>query len=181
MVGRYYGRSSPELTGFSTVRLLTARLERPASGPILELAAGTGPWTRNLVETAASVTAVDASPEVARLNAERVKSSRVRYVQADLFEWRSDTLYDFVFFGFWLSHVPEHRFVDFCRMVRSALRPDGQAFFIDNLFGQEQTAPNHKEIGRDGVVERKLTDGQTFNIVKIFYEPAALEDRLRGL
>jgi len=31
------------------------------------------------------------------------------------------------------------------------------------------------------VVERKLNDGRTFNIVKIFYEPAALEERLRGL
>ena len=128
--------------------------------------------------------AVDGSPEVARLNAERVKSSRVRYVQADFFEWRPDPRYDFVFFGFSPSHVPEHRFVDFWRMVRSALRPDGQAFFIDNLFGQvgqEQTATTHKEIGPDGVVERKLNDGRTFNIVKILYEPAALADRLRGL
>jgi len=41
-------------------------------------------------------------------------------------------------------------------------------------------APNHKEIGRDDIVERKLNDGRTFNIVKIFYEQAALEDRLRG-
>ena len=42
-------------------------------------------------------------------------------------------------------------------------------------------APNHKEIGRDDIVERQLNNGRTFNIVKIFYEPAALEDRLRGL
>ena len=112
MVSRRHDRSSFDLTGFSTVRLLIAPLEQPASGPILELAAGAGPWTRNLVETVASVTPVDASSEVARLNAERMTSSRVWYVRADLFEWRLDTLYDFVFFGFWLSHVPEHRFAN---------------------------------------------------------------------
>src|SRR5262250_93865 len=180
MVSRRYDRSSFGLTRFSTVRLLIAPLERPASRPILELAAGAGPWTRNLVETAASVTPVDASPEVARLNAERVTSSRVRYVRADLFEWRLDTLYDFVFFGFWLSHVPEHRFADFWRMHGQRSGPTVSPLHRQ-LFGHEQTAPNHKEIGRDDIVERKLDDGRTFNIVKVFYEPAVLEDRLRGL
>jgi demethylmenaquinone methyltransferase/2-methoxy-6-polyprenyl-1,4-benzoquinol methylase len=77
--------------------------------------------------------------------------------------------------------VPEHRFEDFWRIVRSPLREGGQAFFVDNLFGQEQTATNHKAIDRHGVVERKLNDGRTFNIVKIFYDPAVLEQRLRGL
>jgi len=180
--GRYDRGEEQRRAWFGEVAQLEAALRdaRPV-GRVLELACGTGLWTRHLVETAESLTAVDASPEVARLNAERVKSSRVQYVQADLFEWRPDSLYDLVFFGFWLSHVPEHRFVDFWRMVRSALRPDGQAFFIDNLFGQEQTAANHKDIDRGGVVERKLNDGRTFSIVKIFYEPAALEKRLGGL
>jgi trans-aconitate methyltransferase len=180
--GRYDRGEEQRRAWFGEVAQLEAALRdaRPV-GRVLELACGTGLWTRHLVETAESLTAVDASPEVARLNAERVKSPRVRYVQADVFEWQPDSLYDLVFFGFWLSHVPEHRFVDFWRMVWSALRPDGQAFFIDNLFGQEQTAANHKDIDRGGVVERKLNDGRTFNIVKIFYEPAALEKRLGGL
>jgi SAM-dependent methyltransferase len=180
--GRYDRGEEQRRAWFAEVAQLEAALRdaRPA-GQILELACGTGLWTRHLVEAAASVTAVDASPEVARLNAERVRSPRVRYVQADLFAWRPDRLYDFVFFGFWLSHVPEHRFVEFWRMVRSALRPGGQAFFVDNLFGQEQTATDHKAIDRAGVVERKLNDGRAFNIVKIFYEPTALQGRLRDL
>lgn len=180
--GRYDRGEAQRQAWFAEVAQVEAALRdaRPA-GQILELACGTGLWTRYLVEGATSVTAVDASPEVVRLNAERVRSARVEYVQADLFEWRPDKRYDFVFFGFWLSHVPEDRFVEFWRMVRSALRPDGQAFFVDNLFTQAQTATDHKEIGRGGVVERKLNDGRTFNIVKIFYEPAALEEWLRGL
>jgi demethylmenaquinone methyltransferase/2-methoxy-6-polyprenyl-1,4-benzoquinol methylase len=180
--GRYDRGQAQRRAWFAEVAQLEAALReaRPA-GEILELACGTGLWTRHLVEHATALTAVDASPEVVRVNAERVRSARVQYVQADLFAWRPDRRYDFVFFGFWLSHVPEHRFVEFWRLVRSALRPDGQAFFVDNLFGQEQTAANHKDIDRGGVVERKLNDGRTFNIVKIFYEPAALEERLERL
>src|SRR5687768_4858412 len=153
---------------------------RPA-GHILELACGTGLWTRHLVDGATSLTAVDASPEVVRINADRVRSPKVEYVQTDLFQWRPTRRYDFVFFGFWLSHVPHRRFDEFWRMVRSAVNASGQVFFLDNLFGQEQTATDHKDIDRHGVVERKLNDGRTFNIVKIFYEPAVLEQRLRGL
>jgi demethylmenaquinone methyltransferase/2-methoxy-6-polyprenyl-1,4-benzoquinol methylase len=151
------------------------------AGHILELACGTGLWTRHLVGDATSVTAVDASPEVVRINAERVRSPKVEYVETDLFHWRPARRYDFVFFGFWLSHVPEHRFDEFWRMVRSAVRDDGQVFFVDNLFGQEQTATNHRDIDRRGVVERKLNDGRTFSIVKIFYDPAALAQKLRAL
>ena len=180
--GRYDRGEEQRRTWFAEVAQVEAALRdaRPA-GHILELACGTGLWTRHLVNGATSVTAVDASPEVVRINAERVRSPRVEYVETDLFHWRPARLYDFVFFGFWLSHVPENRFVEFWQVVRSALNTNGQVFFLDNLFGQEQTATNHKEIERHGVVERKLNDGRTFNIVKIFYDPAVLEQRLRGL
>ena len=180
--GRYDRGEEQRQAWFGEVATVEAALQQAGpAGHILELACGTGLWTRHLVERATALTAVDASPEVLRLNVERVRSPRVEYVQTDLFQWRPDKRYDFVFFGFWLSHVPEHRFEKFWQMVRSALRPGGQAFFVDNLFGQEQTATNHKDIDRLGVVERKLNDGRTFNIVKIFYEPGALERRLAGL
>ncbi len=180
--GRYDRGEEQRQAWFAEVAQVEAALRQAGpAGHILELACGTGLWTRHLVDGATSVTAVDASPEVVRLNAERVRSPRVEYVQADLFRWRPERRYDFVFFGFWLSHVPEHRFVAFWDIVRSALRPDGQVFFLDNLFGQEQTATNHTDIDREGVVERKLNDGRRFNIVKIFYEPVVLEQRLREL
>src|SRR5262245_17545841 len=71
---------------------------------VLELACGTGIWTKELANIAAGVTAVDASPEMLGLNAAKVADPRVRYVQADLFAWQPDREYDLVFFAFWLSH-----------------------------------------------------------------------------
>lgn len=180
--GRYDRGEEQRRAWFAEVAEVEAALRGAApAGDVLELACGTGLWTRHLVEHAASVTAVDASPEVVRLNAERVRSSRVEYVLADLFAWRPARRYDFVFFGFWLSHVPEERFAQFWAMVRAAVRDDGQAFFVDNLFGQEQTARDHQAIDLGGVVERKLNDGRTFSIIKIFYQPGALRARLETL
>jgi demethylmenaquinone methyltransferase/2-methoxy-6-polyprenyl-1,4-benzoquinol methylase len=128
------------------------------------------------------VTAVDASAEVMALNRERVGSSSVRYVQADLFEWRPSERYDFVFFGFWLSHVPPGHFDSFWSMVDACLEPGGRVFFVDNKWNstslaQQQYAPD----AADYVVERELNDRTRFRLVKVFYEPASLESRLSGL
>ncbi len=100
----------------------------------------------DLARHATSVTAVDASPEVLGINRARLREAgretAVRYVAADLFDWRPDAAYDAVFFGFWLSHVPPERFERFRDLVRSALRPGGRVFFVGSL-GPE--TPDEKE------------------------------------
>jgi SAM-dependent methyltransferase len=156
------------------------------TGKVLELACGTGLWTVELARHAASITAVDASPEVLDINRARLQEARsevpVRYVRADLFDWRPDDAYDVVFFGFWLSHVPPGRFAAFWDLVRSALRPGGRAFFVDSL-GPEAPAEKRR-LGwapEDHTMLRRLNDGREFRIVKIFYDPVELEARLAGL
>ena len=156
------------------------------TGRVLEFACGTGLWTVELARHATSVTAVDASPEVLGINRARLREAgyetSVRYVEADLFDWRPDVAYDAVFFGFWLSHVPPERFGAFWELVRSALRPGGRAFFVDSV-GPE--TPDEKERRsrdpRGHTTIRRLNDGREFRIVKIFYDPTALEALLADL
>src|SRR5437763_5154525 len=148
------------------------------TGDVLELAPGTGIWTERLVRTARSVTAVDASPEMVELNRAKVASDRVTYVLADLFTWRPDRRYDAVCFGFWLSHVPGELLDDFLAMVASALRPGGKLFFVDGRREPTSTAADHQlPDEHTPVMTRRLNDGREFQIVKIFYEPAALAAR----
>ena len=64
-------------------------------------------------------------------------------------------------------------------MVRRALKPGGHAFFMDSLFEQASTARDHVAIDKSGFAQRKLNDGREFRIVKVFYEPTILEQRLR--
>jgi demethylmenaquinone methyltransferase/2-methoxy-6-polyprenyl-1,4-benzoquinol methylase len=92
---------------------------RPES--VLELAGGTGLFTRRIAPRVARVTAVDASPEVLAINRAHVSAANVEYVEADLFEWRPNECYDVVFFSFWLSHVPDSRFAPFWSSVAAAL------------------------------------------------------------
>jgi len=148
----------------------------------VELACGTGLFTRHLAPRCTRVLALDASPEVLAINRARAPAANVSYAQQDLFAWIPTERFDLVFMSFWLSHVPASRFDVFWRNVRAALAPGGMAYVIDSAFEPSSTAVDHARPERDtGVVTRKLNDGREFRIVKIFHEPAALNARLAGL
>ena len=155
----------------------TLASRRPAS--VLELACGTGLFTRHLAPHVASVTAIDASPEVIAINRARVDASNVNYIQADVFAWQPQVRYDCVFMSFWLSHVPHTRFDALWSMVRHALAPGGFAYVIDSAHDPTSTAVDHPPPDRQaGVVTRRLDDGREYLIVKVFWTPEALTARL---
>jgi SAM-dependent methyltransferase len=150
-------------------------------GRILELACGTGLWTELLLSNADKIVAVDSSPEVLDLNRQRLRDERVEYIRADLFQWKPTGLFDFIFFSFWLSHVPPSRFAPFWSMIGGALDQGGGVFFVDSLLTQQSTAKDHADLNRSGRAKRKLNNGLEFEIVKIFYEPGELTAKLRRL
>jgi demethylmenaquinone methyltransferase/2-methoxy-6-polyprenyl-1,4-benzoquinol methylase len=163
-------------------RALAAFLDaaRPASA--LELACGTGLFTRHLAPRVRCLTAVDASPEVIDINRARVARDNVEYLHADLFEWTPRARHDLVFMSFWLSHVPLACFDAFWSMVRQALAPGGAAYVIDSALDPTSTARDHARPDPDaGIVTRKLNDGRQYRIVKIFHDPPALDASLARL
>jgi len=142
-------------------------------GSVVELAAGTGLWTRHLVEGSTRVLALDASAETLAINRERA-GGRADYRVADLFSWKPDERFDLCFFGFWLSHVPEARFARFWDMVR---RASNRFFVVDSAAGD----PAHLwESGGEQEV-RRLADGREFEIVKRRWSPDGLTARLGPL
>jgi demethylmenaquinone methyltransferase/2-methoxy-6-polyprenyl-1,4-benzoquinol methylase len=180
--GRYDRGPAHRAEWFAEVAAVEAGLrEADPRGEALELACGTGLWTRHLVSLADRVTAVDGSPEVIALNRERLGSDRVDYVVADIFAWHPQRRFDFVLFAFWMSHVPPSWFEAFWTLVRRALGPGGRVFFVDSLAEQSATARDQAPLDDSGVARRRLNDGREFDIVKVYYEPASLEHRLRGL
>lgn len=152
-------------------------------GNVLELACGTGLWTRHLVGYADRLTAVDGSAEVLAINRARVEDSRVEYRHVDIFNWLPEPAsFDACVFSFWLSHVPEERFAAFWAMVGLALRPGGRVLFIDSARTDRSTAADHHLPEADeATMTRRLDDGRAFRIVKRFYEPRALESSLASL
>jgi demethylmenaquinone methyltransferase/2-methoxy-6-polyprenyl-1,4-benzoquinol methylase len=142
-------------------------------GAVVELAAGTGIWTRKLVRLAERVVAVDANAETLALN-----TSDAELVRADVFSWRPTERFDLVFFSFWLSHVPEERLDEFWALVWEALVPGGRIFLIDS--GAGDTA--HTATDQAGWEEtRSLADGRSFRIIKRRWQHDELAERVRPL
>ena len=164
--GRYTRDPERERRWLVDVAELEKRLQGFAPrGDVLELAAGTGIWTRKLVPAADRVVAVDANAETLALNTQAAE-----LVVADIFGWRPPQQFDVVFFSFWLSHVPEERFAEFWALVHSALRPGGRVFLIDS---------GPPEVAGDGELQvRQLADGREFTIVKRFWQPDDLAERV---
>lgn len=180
--GRY--DRGPELNAlwFSEAGSVRDALEafRPG-GRVLELACGTGIWTEALLPFASRLTAVDGSPETLALNAARLGSSAVRYVEADIFRWQPEEQFDVVFFAFWLSHVPHELFEDFWDRVGRALLPGGRVFFVDSRYEPTSTAVDHiLPEASEEVAQRRLNDGREFRVFKTFHRAAHLECRLRA-
>ena len=140
---------------------------------MLELAAGTGIWTRKLVRLADRVVAVDANAETLALN-----TADAELVRADVFEWEPAERFDLVFFSFWLSHVPEERFDEFWSLVRAALAPE-RAGLPRRQRRRRHGTHGHRPGGRGG--DALASDGRTFRIVKRRWAPDELAERVRPL
>jgi demethylmenaquinone methyltransferase/2-methoxy-6-polyprenyl-1,4-benzoquinol methylase len=166
----------------------TARLEAfvdtaEIAGDVLELACGTGLFTKRLARRAARLTALDMSPRVLAINAARVDDPSVVYSQADVFGWEppEGRLYDAIFFGFFMSHIPPHRLDAFWERLERWLAPGGRVWFCDDAPGVDERPSNPGESVADGpdwAHRRTLHDGRSFTIVKICHEPETLTDWL---
>jgi SAM-dependent methyltransferase len=152
----------------------------PLAGDVLELACGTGQWTRLLAARGHRVTALEAAPEMLAVARERVAGLGVEFVEADLFAWRPARRFDTVFFGFWLSHVPPARYAAFWALVESALRPGGQACFV--YTGPGEAAAEEILTGQPApAVRRRLEDGSMHRVAKTFLDPGRLTAVLEEL
>jgi demethylmenaquinone methyltransferase/2-methoxy-6-polyprenyl-1,4-benzoquinol methylase len=148
------------------------------TGNVLEIACGTGVWTSLLLRHAATVTALDAAPEMLAIAKDRINDARVRFVEANVFDWEPEHKYDVVSFSFSLSHVPLERFDPFWSLVAACLKPRGRVFFVDDT----HRAPDELIDGESGsTVRRRSNDGSVHRVFKIAHTPAELERRLLQL
>ena len=147
----------------------------PIRGRVLELACGTGAWTRRLAVRADHVHAIDVAPEMIERAEDKVAGvGHVTFEVADVYRWQPAAVYDTVFFSFLLTHVPPTMTSRFWNAVVSSLASGGTVAFVD-------AAPHRhdeEEWVGNGVVRRTLRDGSEHRIVKVFPMPEKIVDAM---
>ena len=146
---------------------------------VLEIACGTGYWTRRIASQAASVIALDLAPStLAFARAHQPDAENVHFQVGDAFDLMSvDGSVDAAFAGFWWSHVLRRDLGRFLTGLHAALAPGARVVFIDNRYVEGSSTPlSRTDADGNTYQSRRLDDGTTHEVRKNF--PTA--DELRA-
>ena len=142
-----------------------------AARHVLEVACGTGYWTRLIASRAASVTACDLSPDVLALaRARQSAADRVTFVTADAFALdQVPGQFDAAFAGFWWSHVPRSDLQRFLNGLHRRLSTGSRVMVLDNRFvAGSNHAITRTDDGGNTYQKRRLENGPVHEVLKNF-------------
>lgn len=138
---------------------------------VLEVACGTGYWTRLIAARAAALTGVDLSPEVlAVARTEQPAATPATFVVADAFALDQVAgTFDAAFVGFWWSHVLRKDLSRFLIGLHRRLAPGSVVVILDNRYVAGSNQPITRTDGAGNTYQlRQLERGTEHEIVKNF-------------
>lgn len=150
---------------------------------VLEVACGTGWWTRHIAARALRVVATDATPEtLAIARAKDLPASRVSFELADAFDPPAHLRdFDGAFAGFWWSHLEQGECRRFLEALHRCLRPGASVVFVDNLYVEGSSTPIDRADEEGNTYQRRtLADGSEHLVLKNFPTELELATRVDG-
>jgi len=148
-----------------------AELQRPVPrGAAIDVACGTGWWTRALLDAGFDVTAVDSSPSMLKLAVEELgeQASRVHWVEADVFQYAWPNRISMVFLGLWLSHVPRDLVGCFLSGFAERMARKSRVLVVDHLERADTFAKTARQDEALDMSMRMARDGKEYVIPKVF-------------
>jgi SAM-dependent methyltransferase len=147
---------------------------------VLELACGTGYWTKVIADSADSVVATDINPEmIALANLRALPADKVQFGVADAWNLPDDIgSYTAVFIGFWWSHVKREQQEKFLAQLRSKVG-DVVLVLLDDVYveGSSETVARTDLEGNTYQI-RVAPDGERYEIPKTYPSDSALRKKL---
>lgn len=151
---------------------------------VLEIACGTGWWTRHIAPVSRSLVALDGAEETLAIARQRLGgSAQVQWVLGDAYALPADLgPFDACFAGFWYSHVPKRRLPDFLNGLAAVLEPGARIVMLDNRQVDGSTTPiGPPDAQGDTWQQRRLADGSEHRVLKNFPTEAELRAAFEGI
>ena len=138
---------------------------------VLEIACGTGYWTRIASRSARSIVATDLNDSVMEIaRGKDYGNCRVKFVRTDAYTLEGiDPGFTAALMGFWWSHVPRSRLREFVRVLHSKLSPGALVVLMDNRYVEGSSTPLSRTDEEGNTYQvRKLDDGSRHEVLKNF-------------
>ena len=175
----YYARRAAEYERFydkpERLHELAALKDRVAAlvagKRVLELACGTGYWTKVMAAAAARVDAFDLNDEVLEVaRAKDLPPGRVSFCVGNAYQPADlGRTHDALYAGFWWSHVLLKDLDAFLRKAVNAVAPGATIAFVDNRYVEGSSTPlSRRDTEGNTYQMRKLDDGSTHEVLKNF-------------
>lgn len=162
-------------------RLHTLIPRELAGRQVLEIACGTGYWTRYIATRANSITACDLAPEVLAVARSRSpREASVTFLMADAFKLVAvPGEFDAAFAGFWWSHMLRRDVGRFLAGLHCRLARGSRVMLVDNRYVEGSNWPITRT-DEDGNTyqRRKLNDGAEYEVLKNFPRSAEISDAI---
>ncbi len=148
---------------------------------VLEIACGTGYWTRDLAQTAASVLATDINPEMLDIaHAKGLPADKVKLALGDVFDLQvEEGKFSACFGGFWWSHVRRQDQAGFLVQLREKLGKDTLLVLLDNVYVEgSSTSIARTDLEGNTYQIRTLPNGERHEVLKNFPTDSALRKKM---
>jgi len=190
-VAAYYAAQAPEYNtqyeienidaGYASLR--QSYQSAFAGLDVLEIACGTGYWTRVVSSTARTVLATDLHLVLIEQTSQRLQSlPNVRCQVADAYTLDGVAgTFSGAFGQYWWSHIPVKMRKSFLTTLHAKLRPGALVMFTDNLEYHDSTVKRYTDEHGDVYEERLLRDGTRFETIKNFPSRSELAGLLDGI
>ncbi|MFH1231690.1 MAG: methyltransferase domain-containing protein [Planctomycetota bacterium] len=187
LLADYYGRRAQEYEQIynrdDPIRqkeqndIATAMKKLLAKKRVLEIACGTGYWTKFIVEVVDYVVAMDISDDMLAIARQKgLPSYRVEFCQGNAYDLDPiKVIFNGGVANFWLSHIPKARIDEFLKGFHKKLSSGAIVFMADNVYvpkvgGELIKRPDSK----DTFKLRELTDGSKYEVLKNYYDEEQL-------
>jgi ubiquinone/menaquinone biosynthesis C-methylase UbiE len=165
-----YGWRDPDR--YEEQETLAAALQDSLRGrDVLEVACGTGWWTRILSRSAKSIVATDLGEEVMEIAKEKEYGCPVTFRKEDAYSLSfRDGSFDGGLAFSWFSHIPRNLIDAFLTEFHRVLRKGSRVYIADNVYVQGIGGELERREGDPNTYKiRSLKDGGVFTIVKNYF------------
>ena len=141
---------------------------------VLEIACGTGYWTKTVAQTANDITAVDNSVEMIQLA--EAKEIKATFIIDDAFSLKNvGDIFNAGLANFWISHIHKSQINSFLDIFHKKLQTKSIIIMTDNVFNRDIGGELIKIHGDENTYKvRTLSDGTTYRILKNYYNEEEL-------